>query len=58
MADERFRVLFERSSDAHLLLADQGVIDCNRAAVDMLRCASKAELLGRHPADILAGSAA
>ena len=50
MAEERFRVLFERSSDAHLLLADQGVIDCNRAAVDMLRCASKAELLGRHPA--------
>ncbi len=50
MADERFRVLFERSTDAHLLFEESGVIDCNRAAVDMLRCSSKRELLGRHPA--------
>jgi len=50
MADERFRMLFERSTDAHLLFEESGVIDCNQAAVDMLRCASKEEIFGRHPA--------
>ncbi|MDB5308168.1 MAG: Histidine kinase [Gemmataceae bacterium] len=49
--EETLRVLFECSSDAHLLFAEAGgIIDCNRAAVDMLRCKDKAEVLGLHPA--------
>ena len=49
-AEERFRVLFERSSDAHLLLGPDGIIDCNEAAVRMLGCRDKIELLSAHPA--------
>ena len=47
---ERFRALFERSSDAHLIFTDDGIIDCNDAAVGLLRYDNKRELLSRHPA--------
>ena len=55
-SDERFRILFERSSDAHLLLDDTGIIDCNDATLRMLRCVRKPEVPrprhGRALADI------
>ena len=51
-SDERFRILFERSSDAHLLLDDTGVIDCNDATLRMLRCVRKTEVLGRSSAEL------
>lgn len=44
-------VLFERSSDAHLIFDSTGILQCNQAAVDMLRLDSKAELLGHHPTE-------
>ena len=47
--EERFRVLFEKSSDAHLLVDDTGIMDCNDAAVKMLRCSDKLEVLTLHP---------
>ena len=50
IADDRFRVLFERSTDAQMLSLDGRIIDCNQTAVDMLRCRDKADVLGRHPA--------
>lgn len=49
-ADERFRVLFEFSSDAHLLFDETGIIDCNNAAIRMLNCSDKSEVLTLHPA--------
>ena len=51
-SDERFRILFERSSDAHLLLDDTGVIDCNDATLRLLRCVRKSEVLGRSTAEL------
>ena len=51
-SDERFRILFERSSDAHLLLDETGIIDCNDATLRMLRCARKSDVLGRGPAEL------
>ena len=51
-SDERFRILFERSSDAHLLLDQSGVIDCNDATLRMLRCVQKSEVLGRSSAEL------
>ena len=51
-SDERFRILFERSSDAHLLLDDTGVIDCNDATLRMLRRVHKTEVLGRGSAEL------
>jgi diguanylate cyclase (GGDEF)-like protein/PAS domain S-box-containing protein len=48
---ETFRVLFEQSSDAHLIFDERdGVIDCNHATVAMLRLASKGQVLALHPA--------
>ena len=49
-SEERFRVLFEQSSDAHLLFDDDGIIDCNPAALAVMRCPDKAQMLGIHPA--------
>lgn len=49
-ANAKFRLLFEHSSDAHLIFDHSGILDCNRAAVEMLGCADKAELLRLHPA--------
>jgi PAS domain S-box-containing protein len=48
-SDERFRILFERSSDAHLLFDETGVIDCNDATLRMLRADRKESILGRSP---------
>ncbi|XZF13745.1 PAS domain S-box protein [Chitinophagaceae bacterium MMS25-I14] len=49
-AEERLNVIFEESTDAHLLFDETGIIDCNNAAVKMLRCRDKNELLSSHPA--------
>lgn len=48
--DEIARVLFEQSSDAHLIFDDSGIIDCNNAAVKMLLCEDKSQVLNLHPA--------
>ena len=46
------RAVFERSPDAILLLDDGVFIDCNQAAVDMLRAGGKDELLSLSPSDL------
>lgn len=52
-SEERFRVLFEQSSDAHLIFGEsEGILDCNPAAVSMLRCQDKSTLLRLHPAEL------
>ena len=43
--ENAFRVLFERSPDAILLVDGDALVDCNQAAVEMLRYSSKHELL-------------
>ncbi len=47
-----FRMMFERTGDPLVVLDVRAAkfIDCNQAAVDMLRCADKSEVLGKHPA--------
>jgi PAS domain S-box-containing protein len=44
-SEEKFRRLFEESGDAYLLLDDGKFIDCNQAAVKMLRYTNKAQIL-------------
>ena len=48
-SDERFRVLFERSSDAHLLYDESGVLDCNDATLRMLRVDGRDAVVGHSP---------
>ncbi|MCI0746177.1 MAG: PAS domain S-box protein [Verrucomicrobia subdivision 3 bacterium] len=49
-----FRQLFERSADAMFLTDPRREIfvDCNQAAVEMMRASSKQQLLLRNPADL------
>lgn len=44
-----FRLLFEQSADAKLIIKDNKFIDCNHAALKMLRCSSVKELINTHP---------
>lgn len=52
-SDERFRLLFELTADAHFLFDDAGVVDCNRAAVEITGRGTKARLLGIQLADLM-----
>jgi len=47
---DRFRVLFEHSSDAHFIFDDTGIIDCNDATVQLLKAADKGQVLSLRPA--------
>ncbi|MBI3130628.1 MAG: PAS domain S-box protein [Acidobacteria bacterium] len=49
-SEEKFRVLFQQSTDAHLLFDATGIIDCNQAAITLLGAQSKSQLLNLHPA--------
>ena len=45
-------MLFEHSSDAHLIADDRGITDCNEATIKLLKCSSKEEVLLLHPATL------
>lgn len=44
-SDERFRVIFEGSTEPHMLVDDKGVLDCNAAAVELLGYRDKSEII-------------
>src|SRR5262245_13349940 len=47
---DRFRVLFEHASDAHLIFDETGITDCNDATVKLLKAADRSQVLSLHPA--------
>ncbi len=49
-SEARFRTLFESSGDALMLLDVNGFLDCNEATLRMLGCTSRADFIGKHPA--------
>ncbi|MGD0232158.1 MAG: PAS domain S-box protein [Syntrophorhabdales bacterium] len=49
---EKFRLLFEKSADPILLLDGDTYVDCNEAALRLVGCSSKDQLIGLHPWDI------
>ena len=51
-AGDPYRVLFEQSADAILIIDGDTFVDCNQATVDMLRYDSKDELLRTHPSEL------
>lgn len=50
-SEERFRVLFEESPDAYLVVQEGRFVDCNKAAERLLR-ADRASVIGKRPADL------
>lgn len=50
--EQTYRVLFQQSADATLIIDENRFVDCNDAAVAMLRYRSKAELLKTHPSEL------
>ncbi|RLB90767.1 MAG: hypothetical protein DRH26_09100, partial [Deltaproteobacteria bacterium] len=50
--DEKYRILFEKSKDAILIIENEKFVDCNKAAVDMLGYKNKNELLQTHPSQL------
>ena len=52
-AHDKFRLLFEHSSDAHFIMINEKITDCNEAAVNLLRCSSREEVLAiRHLSEL------
>jgi two-component system cell cycle sensor histidine kinase/response regulator CckA len=51
-SENKFRLLFEKSADPILLIDGDTYIDCNEAALDLMRATSKDQLIGLHPYDI------
>ncbi len=51
-AADRYRALFESSGDAILIMENDRFVDCNQAAIDMLRYQDKNALLQCHPSEI------
>src|SRR5690606_34882466 len=51
-SEKKFRSLFEHSTDAMLLLNHTHFIDCNKAALHMLNCSSKEDIVSVHPSQL------
>ncbi len=46
--EEKFRVLFEHSSQANILCSAQGILDCNQAFLTLFAYTAKSEVFGIH----------
>jgi len=51
-SEEIYRNLFEKSKDAILIIQNGKFIDCNQAAISMLRYKNKEEFLNTHPSEL------
>ncbi|RJP72765.1 MAG: PAS domain S-box protein [Ignavibacteriales bacterium] len=51
-SEKKYRDLFDKSKDAHLIINNGRISDCNSAAITMLGKKNKNELLGTHVVDI------
>jgi len=50
--ETKFRMVFESSRDAIMLLDEKGFFDCNRATLEMFGLSSKEEFIVLHPAEL------
>ncbi|MCK4814020.1 MAG: PAS domain S-box protein, partial [Candidatus Marinimicrobia bacterium] len=51
-SEKKYRDLFEKSKDAILIIHNGKFIDCNQAAINMLRYNNKNEFLNTHPSEL------
>ena len=56
-AEQRFRTLFQRSGEPHLLFDHTGLVDCNDAALALLGASGRADVIGKRLADLAIGRA-
>ncbi|MDD5244990.1 MAG: PAS domain S-box protein [Syntrophorhabdaceae bacterium] len=54
-SETRYRLLFENSMDPVFLMEDGRFIDCNKAALEMLHCPHKDQIVGLRPSQISPG---
>lgn len=51
-SEEKFRLLFEKSADPVVLMYGYTYVDCNEAALRLMGCSGKDQLVGLSPLDI------
>ena len=51
-SETKFRMLYELTSDAVMLLDKKGFFDCNNATLRIFGCPSREEFCSKHPADL------
>jgi len=51
-SETKFRTLFDSTTDAVMLMDDQGYFECNQATLDLFGCESKEVFYTKHPADL------
>lgn len=51
-SEERFKKLFNTSPDPVWIIDRQKFVDCNHAALDLMRCQNKDTLLNTHPSEL------
>ncbi len=51
-SETKFRTLYDSTSDAVMLLDEQGYLDCNLATLQMFGCASREQFCAVKPADL------
>lgn len=50
--DEKYRILFEKSKDAILIIENGKFVDCNQATVDLLGYKNRTEIIQAHPSGL------
>lgn len=51
-SEEKYRILYQSTRDALVIVTEDGFLDCNQATLDMFGYEDKKEFLKLHPADI------
>ncbi len=51
-SEEKFRILFEKSDDAILVIDEGKFVDCNQSVVDLFGYSNKEEILNTHPSQL------
>ncbi|MEG3844079.1 PAS domain S-box protein [Microcoleus sp. herbarium14] len=50
-SEKKFRSLYESTTDAVMLLDEQGFLDCNPATLKLFGCSTESEFCGKHPSE-------
>ncbi len=51
-SESKFRTLYDSTSDAVMLLDENGFFDCNQATLELFGCATLEEFCTKHPTDL------